>query len=217
MPCIPNGVAVEIDCSKNQATVSWSASEGALSYKVSAQSPQGAMSLCETTDLMCTVTNLTCGQSYSVQVVAQDDICSSLPSPATSFQSGRTSGRTLMLFENHKSLTCSSWCALSVTAVLFFFPPFLVPCTPDIGSVVLDCFTNSAFLEWSYTDGALSYTATARSSSGHVSTCRSNRTNCELLDLQCGYTYNVVTAASNKNCTSLPSASLQVESGELLN
>lgn len=81
-----------MDCSKNQALVSWSASEGALSYKVTAQSRQGAVSSCESTELMCILTNLTCGQSYAVQVVAQDDICSSLPSPATNFKSGRTYG-----------------------------------------------------------------------------------------------------------------------------
>ena len=92
MPCVPTDVDVEIDCSDNEALVSWSASDGALSYKVSAQSKQGHMSICESTDLMCTLTNLTCGQLYSVQVVAQDDICSSLPSPATTFNSGRITG-----------------------------------------------------------------------------------------------------------------------------
>lgn len=90
---------MEIDCSKNQAVVSWNASEGALSYKVSAQSTQGAMSLCESTDLMCTLTNLTCGQSYSVQVVAQDDTCSSLPSQAARFHSGNTTDQSLVFLQ----------------------------------------------------------------------------------------------------------------------
>lgn len=90
-----------------------------------------------------------------------------------------------------------------------------VPCTPNIGSVVLDCFTNSALLDWTYAEGALNYTATARSSSGHVSTCSNNFTNCELKDLQCGQIYNVITEASNEMCSSPPSARLQVESGEL--
>uniref|UniRef100_A0A8P4G5R4 Fibronectin type-III domain-containing protein n=1 Tax=Dicentrarchus labrax TaxID=13489 RepID=A0A8P4G5R4_DICLA len=174
VPCVPTDVVVNIDCATNQSVVAWSASEGALSYKVSAQNTQGDLSLCESTDLMCTLTNLTCGQSYSVQVVAEDDICSSLPSPAIKFKS--------------------------------------VPCIPDIGSVVLDCFTNSAILDWAFADGALSYTATGRASSGHVVTCSSNFTNCELQDLQCGQTYNVKTVASNENCSSLPSTSLQVES-----
>ncbi|XP_035863315.1 uncharacterized protein LOC116038126 [Sander lucioperca] len=174
VPCIPTGVDVKMDCSTNKALVSWISSKGALSYKVTAQSTQGAMSFCQSTKLMCTLANLTCGQDYSVQVVAQDDICSSLPSQATKFAS--------------------------------------VPCTPSIGSVVLDCFTNSALLDWAYAEGALNYTATAQTSSGHVSTCTSNFTNCELMDLQCGQTYNVFTVASNENCSSPPSTMLQVES-----
>lgn len=97
-----------------------------------------------------------------------------------------------------------------------FSPPILllVPCTPNIGSVVLDCFTDSALLDWTYSEGAVNYTATARSSSGHVSTCSSNSTNCELPELQCGRTYDVVAVASNGKCSSPPSGSLRVESGE---
>ncbi|XP_039984445.1 uncharacterized protein LOC120790698 [Xiphias gladius] len=174
VPCVPTGVDVKIDCSKNQALVSWSASEGALSYKVTAQSTQGDVSSCESADLKCTLTGLTCGRSYSVQVVARDDICSSLPSPTTKFKS--------------------------------------VPCTPRSGSVTLDCFTNSALLDWSFAEGALDYTATARSSSGHVSICSSNFTNCELQDLQCGQTYNLIVVASNEKCNSPPSTRLQLES-----
>ncbi|XP_069009634.1 fibronectin type III domain-containing protein 7-like [Embiotoca jacksoni] len=175
VPCVPADVHVEVDCSTNEAVVSWSASDGALLYKVAARGTQGAASSCETRDLACTLTNLTCGQRYAVQVVAVDDICSSLPSPAVELRS--------------------------------------VPCTPNIGSVVLDCVTNSALLDWTYAEGALYYIATARSSSGNVSTCNSNFTNCELSDLQCGQTYDVVTMASNDQCSSPPSSSLQVESG----
>lgn len=83
-----------------------------------------------------------------------------------------------------------------------------------MGSVILDCYTNSALLDWVYAEGALYYTATAQSSSDHVSTCYSNFTNCELQNLQCGQVYNVVTLASNDQCNSPPSTSLQVESGK---
>lgn len=89
VPCVPTDVEVMVDCSTNEAVVSWSASDGALSYKARARSTQGDASACDTTGLTCTLTNLTCGQSYFVQVVAQDDVCSSLPSPATEFSSGR--------------------------------------------------------------------------------------------------------------------------------
>lgn len=90
VPCVPTNVTVEINCSNNEANVAWSASDGALFYKASAPNTQGSASLCETTDLTCTLKNLTCGQGYILQVVAQGSICSSLPSPATSFHSGRT-------------------------------------------------------------------------------------------------------------------------------
>uniref|UniRef100_A0A7N6BGY5 Fibronectin type-III domain-containing protein n=1 Tax=Anabas testudineus TaxID=64144 RepID=A0A7N6BGY5_ANATE len=157
-PCVPTDVGVQIDCSTNQALVSWNMSEGALTYTVTAQSTQGPISSCESTDLKCTLTNLTCGQSYSVQVVAQDDICSSLPSPAIKFDSGRKTVITVYL------------------------------------KVSLPCLK-----------GALNYISTARSLSGHVATCNSNNTNCELENLQCGQTYNAIVVASNENCNSPPS------------
>ncbi|TKS74220.1 Fibronectin type III domain-containing protein 7 [Collichthys lucidus] len=174
VPCIPTDVAVKLDCSTDQAFVSWSASKGALLYNVTALSTQGEISHCETSDQLCTLTKLVCGQSYSVQVVASDNICSSLPSPATHFNTA--------------------------------------PCTPIPGSVVLDCYTNSALFEWAFAEGAVTYTATAQSSRGHVSTCTTNLTNCELEALQCGETYDVRTVASNGECSSPSSASLQVES-----
>ncbi|XP_047231360.1 uncharacterized protein LOC124874162 [Girardinichthys multiradiatus] len=174
VPCVPTDVRASISCSRNEAVVSWNASKGALLYKVLAVSTQRAESNCATEYTNCTLTNLTCGHQYHVQVVAQDNICSSLPSPAVDFES--------------------------------------VPCTPNTGFVILDCYTNSALLEWMYSEGALKYISTAQSSSGHVSTCTTNLTHCELENLQCGQTYDVVTVASNDQCSSPPSTMLQVES-----
>ncbi|CAJ1061142.1 uncharacterized protein LOC117806306 [Xyrichtys novacula] len=173
-PCVPTDVEIKVNCSANEAEVSWSASEGAVSYRVSAKSRQGDVSICESPTPIGILTNLTCGQTYSVQVVAEDEICSSLPSQALEFES--------------------------------------VPCTPTNASIVLDCYTNSALLDWAYAEGAVNYTATARSSSGNVSICSSNYTNCELLKLQCGETYEVTTVASNGMCSSPPSSTLQVKS-----
>lgn len=66
-----------------------------------------------------------------------------------------------------------------------------------------------------YSEGAVNYTATALSPSGHVSTCSSNFTNCELPELQCGQMYNLTVVASDGKCSSPPSSSLQLDSGEL--
>lgn len=84
VPCVPTNVKVTMDCATNEAIVSWDASQGALMYTASAQ---GTDVSCETSGLSCVLRGLQCGESYSVQVVAKDDICASLPSPATFFDS----------------------------------------------------------------------------------------------------------------------------------
>ena len=88
VPCLPSGVDIVMNCSAQEAAVSWSPSQGALSYAVSAMSALGEMSRCASTGPGCTLTNLTCGQSYRVQVLALDNICSSLPSRVAVFSTG---------------------------------------------------------------------------------------------------------------------------------
>lgn len=97
VPCVPADVEVKVNCSTSQAVVSWSASTGALSYKVVAENTQNDRTFCETAELTCTLTNLTCGYLYSVQVVAEGETCSSLPSQDVEFSPGRTKGYTSVL------------------------------------------------------------------------------------------------------------------------
>ncbi|XP_054888996.1 serine-rich adhesin for platelets-like [Poeciliopsis prolifica] len=83
VPCIPTNVSVKVNCSNNSADVSWSPSRGALRYSVLANSSHSDDS-CTASDLSC----LACGANYTVQVVAMDDRCSSLPSLPVLFESG---------------------------------------------------------------------------------------------------------------------------------
>ncbi|XP_069013286.1 fibronectin type III domain-containing protein 7-like [Embiotoca jacksoni] len=87
VPCVPTNVSVLMDCANNTAVVSWSASPGAVQYSVTAHSSHSNTS-CQTLDLSCNLNSLTCGSSYTVQVVAVDDNCSSVPSQALIFKSG---------------------------------------------------------------------------------------------------------------------------------
>ncbi|XP_021178304.2 fibronectin type III domain-containing protein 7 [Fundulus heteroclitus] len=82
-PCIPTDVSVKMDCSNNSAAVSWSPSRGALRYSVLANGSHSDDS-CTASDLSC----LACGADYAVQVVAEDDRCSSRPSQPVLFESG---------------------------------------------------------------------------------------------------------------------------------
>ncbi|KAJ3599685.1 hypothetical protein NHX12_033641 [Muraenolepis orangiensis] len=169
-PCVPSGVSILMDCVTKEAVVSWNASQGALSYAVTAMSTLGATSVCSGTDPGCTLTNLTCGQSYRVQVLALDNICSSLPSRAAMFNTE--------------------------------------PCQPNITSAVVDCYSNSALVDWTYAEGAVSYVTTARTAHHAALTCSTNATNCELERLECGQTYAVSTAASGLQCDSHVSSSV---------
>lgn len=77
------------ECSNNTALVSWAPSLGAAGYVVTAQSHRNNVS-CRTSDLTCNLDTLTCGSSYTIQVAAMGDSCSSLPSQAQMLHTGDT-------------------------------------------------------------------------------------------------------------------------------
>ncbi|XP_019712180.1 receptor-type tyrosine-protein phosphatase beta-like [Hippocampus comes] len=79
VPCVPADVSVAKDCDSNTAAVSWSASDGATQYLVTASCYHGNVSH-QTSDLNYTLNDLMCGSRYAIQVVAMDDNCSSVPS-----------------------------------------------------------------------------------------------------------------------------------------
>ncbi|KAG5847415.1 hypothetical protein ANANG_G00125810 [Anguilla anguilla] len=86
VPCAPSNLAVELDCADNTAAVSWNRSQGALSYRLTAQSSRGSPSSCASADPPCSLANLTCGAPYTVHVVAVGATCSSLPGASVEFQ-----------------------------------------------------------------------------------------------------------------------------------
>ncbi|XP_063075940.1 uncharacterized protein LOC134465972, partial [Engraulis encrasicolus] len=81
VPCVPEDVSVEVDCTNSSAVVSWGHSEGAQSYQAFAISSQGNVT-CQDNghEHSCTLRGLSCGVDYSVQVVATGSTCSSTPS-----------------------------------------------------------------------------------------------------------------------------------------
>ncbi|XP_028666288.2 uncharacterized protein LOC114658369 [Erpetoichthys calabaricus] len=85
-PCRPQNVSAQIDCTTNNALVSWVYAAGVINYIATAQSNSGKVYSCTTDGQECEVQNLPCGQLYTVQVVAMDNTCSSLPSTAVDIQ-----------------------------------------------------------------------------------------------------------------------------------
>ncbi|KAI7809537.1 hypothetical protein IRJ41_010869 [Triplophysa rosa] len=74
-PCPPQNIQSVINCGNNTASVSWSRSNGSISSVATLECSQ------------CNVTGLRCGQQYSVNMTASDNLCTSPPSPTVNTQS----------------------------------------------------------------------------------------------------------------------------------
>uniref|UniRef100_A0AAV2KVH4 Fibronectin type-III domain-containing protein n=1 Tax=Knipowitschia caucasica TaxID=637954 RepID=A0AAV2KVH4_KNICA len=75
-PCDPTDVTASLDCVSGVALVSWTASAGALSYTVLAQS-NNHEARCGTDTTSCELPSLICGEAYAVIVLAADNTCNS--------------------------------------------------------------------------------------------------------------------------------------------
>lgn len=89
MPCLPDNTsfAVEVQCANDSAFVSWGWSEGATSYELTATSNNGDQLKCDTLQNSCKITNLECGQTYSLSLEAFNDASSVSLDVGTTFQS----------------------------------------------------------------------------------------------------------------------------------
>lgn len=94
-PCVPLHVQSLTRCENNVGTVSWARSDGAEYYTAIAVAQDGHTHMCNTNDTVCTWDDLQCGESYTVQVVANDNMCGSAPSNSTSIRMGKITATQL--------------------------------------------------------------------------------------------------------------------------
>ncbi|XP_051554352.1 fibronectin-like [Myxocyprinus asiaticus] len=76
-PCPPQNIQYRINCGNNTASVSWSRGNGTLSFTSTLDCSNGQTYICKTTETGCDITNLPCGQSCMVRVVAEGQSCNS--------------------------------------------------------------------------------------------------------------------------------------------
>uniref|UniRef100_A0A3B3RN31 Fibronectin type-III domain-containing protein n=1 Tax=Paramormyrops kingsleyae TaxID=1676925 RepID=A0A3B3RN31_9TELE len=81
-------------------------------------------------------------------------------------------------------------------------PLLPVPCLPRHIKASMDCERATAVVTWDFSPGAMSYVATATATSGHVATCDTTHTNCEMSSLACGERYFVSVLARGETCNS---------------
>ncbi|TRY81822.1 hypothetical protein DNTS_000528, partial [Danionella cerebrum] len=75
-PCLPQNIYTKADCSRtNSAVTSWDKAEGAQSYILLARGNRIDYYNCTTVNQSCTLTDLQCGESLSIWLVATDGEC----------------------------------------------------------------------------------------------------------------------------------------------
>lgn len=74
-PCSPSNVSSRLICGAAAAAqVGWAPSANAVTYAVKATS-NGQVLTCSSPSPNCTLSNLVCGQAYSIRVTATDGTC----------------------------------------------------------------------------------------------------------------------------------------------
>lgn len=87
------------------------------------------------------------------------------------------------------------------------------PCDPTNVAAALECVSGVATVTWGAGAGARHYTVVAEAN-GHVDSCHTSGTSCQLSGLQCGEDYTVTVLAGDGTCNSTFHARTNVTTGE---
>uniref|UniRef100_A0AAZ3P4N4 Fibronectin type-III domain-containing protein n=1 Tax=Oncorhynchus tshawytscha TaxID=74940 RepID=A0AAZ3P4N4_ONCTS len=85
------------------------------------------------------------------------------------------------------------------------------PCPPQNIHTSVGCENRTAYISWTHSQGALSYTARLHRAGGEAASCSSNATGCDITSLPCGETYTVTVAAEGHTCNSSQSSESSIK------
>lgn len=92
--CSPQNVSAEVSCLSNDLTISWDAVREADYFLVSVIADDGGISeTLNTTNTAASISNVTCGRTFSVQATSVIGSCSSQHSHTVSALSGMTASK----------------------------------------------------------------------------------------------------------------------------
>ncbi|MEQ2202743.1 hypothetical protein XENOCAPTIV_014207 [Xenoophorus captivus] len=206
VPCAPENVSTTTLCTTHSALITWVGSPGAVGHNVTLTGQDGHTHLCHTNSTTCHLTDLHCGETYSVTATPYSRTCTGTQSAPYSFRAGKHG------YEVNFSLLSFSLHFVSEQKheTLLFFSPGL--CAPSNTTVSPAC--EDSAISWTPVTGAEMYIATATADDGHNHTCSSNySSSCNLTDLHCGETYAVSVVTVDQGCWSKPSSAVQLRTG----
>lgn len=87
-PCLPDSssVTVDMNCENATALFRWAWSGGAASYELTAISDNGYIASCISQENFCNISELACGQTYTVRLTAISDECQVTQETGVTFQ-----------------------------------------------------------------------------------------------------------------------------------
>lgn len=89
VPCKPTNVKASLQCHSNIIAVTWERASGALSYRAVGVTADGSHTIeCENTETYCDLSDVQCGQTYTVSVFSMDDSCTSVESDKAYVRTG---------------------------------------------------------------------------------------------------------------------------------
>lgn len=89
-PCLPQNVRATAYCNSTSTVVtSWDRAEGAQTYTVEARGNRNDFYNCTSLNSSCTLSDLECGESLSVWIVATDGNCTTDPVMGETAETGK--------------------------------------------------------------------------------------------------------------------------------
>ncbi|OCT85307.1 hypothetical protein XELAEV_18023472mg [Xenopus laevis] len=145
--------------------------------------------------------------TYTARALGSSGLTYNCSSVSTSCQiTGVRCGDSLSVTVTAYGNDCSSWSSATDEIVT-------APCRPEIITTETDCNSSSTSVQWTYSEGAILYTARAISAIDNSEySCQSSDLLCTLTDLPCGHMFKVSVKASNFHCDSAHSQEVEIYS-----
>lgn len=121
VPCPPEDVQTVLDCSNNTALVEWQASSGADFYIVQAFGIEEDITGCESASQSCELTDLMCGFTYNISVIAVNSQCNVSQSGVTQLKTGKDNQRDVCDMWRPSSMIISLWWIVPINLKKKFF------------------------------------------------------------------------------------------------
>lgn len=198
-----------------------------VNYSTTALARDGTALRCMTEKSSCMLTNLQCGQQYTVTVKAMSSTCEGNSSEPEIVNSGKfvcwpecvkqIKPRQRQKARSHSVVNVSLLLPVPLMCLFATNTVFSVPCVPADVQGMVECSTNTLQASWNKTAGAASYVSTLKGAGGFSSSCRSANQTCLFPDLQCAQTYMFSVVAMNDRCNSSESEMISAKTGKCFN